>query len=223
MKKLGMVIAVGALGFIAACGGGDKGKMKKMKEAMCACKDAACVDKVNKDYADFMKSMEDKYKGDKKPDEDMMKIGEEMAKCMSDAMAGGGAASGSDTGSGSASGSGSAAASGSGSAAASGSGSASGSDTGSGSAAASGGTASADTGVPECDDYLKAFDKYMSCDKIPAQAKDASKQGIEQMKQGWAMLKDPNVPAEAKKAAADACKQAVDALKQSASAMGCSL
>ena len=43
------------------------------------------------------------------------------------------------------------------------------------------------------------------------------------MKQGWAMLKDPNVPAEAKKAAADACKQAVDALKQSASAMGCSL
>ncbi|HTJ42159.1 MAG TPA: hypothetical protein VL463_08685 [Kofleriaceae bacterium] len=211
-----MAIAVGALGLMAACGGGDKGKMKKMKEAMCACKDAACVDKVQKDYADFMKSMEEKYKGDKKPDEDMMKIGEEMAKCMSDAMAGG-AGGASDTGAGSAS------ASGAGSASASGSAAASGSDTASGSAAASGGTASADTGVPECDDYLKAFDKYMSCDKIPQQAKDASKSGIEQMKQGWAMLKDPNVPAEAKKAAGDACKQAVDALKQSASAMGCAL
>jgi hypothetical protein len=202
MKKIGMAIAIGALGLMAACGGGDKGKMKKMKDAMCACKDAACVDKVQKDYADFMKSMEEKYKGDKKPDEDMMKIGEDMAKCMSDAMAGGAGAGGGEA---------------SGSAAASGSGSASGSDTGGGAAA------SADTGVPECDDYLKSFDKYMSCDKIPQQAKDASKQGIEQMKQGWAMLKDPNVPPEAKKAAGDACKQAVDALKQSASAMGCSL
>ena len=201
--KFGMIaVALGMVG-LTACGGGDKGKMKKMKEAMCACKDAACVDKVQKDYADFMKSMEDKYKGDKKPDEDMMKIGEEMAKCMTDAMTGGGGgAMGSDTGSAAASGS----------------------DTGS--AAASGSaapTASADTGVPECDEYLKNFDKYMACDKIPQQAKDASKQGIEQMKQGWAMLKDPNVPAEAKKAAGDACKQAVDALKQSATAMGCTL
>src|SRR6476659_5379892 len=122
--KFAMItVALGMVG-LAACGGGDKGKMKKMKDAMCACKDAACVDKVQKDYADFMKSMEEKYKGDKKPDEDMMKIGEEMAKCMSDAMAGG-AGGASDTGGGSAS------ASGGGSASASGGGSASGSDTGS--------------------------------------------------------------------------------------------
>jgi hypothetical protein len=83
--------------------------------------------------------------------------------------------------------------------------------------------ASGDTGIAECDAYLKSFDKYLTCDKVPAQAKDASKTGIDQMKASWASLKDPSVPAEAKKSAADACKQADDALKQSATALGCTL
>jgi hypothetical protein len=100
---------------------------------------------------------------------------------------------------------------------------------GGGSSASNGGSgidsASSDgpTGVPACDEYLNAFDRYMSCDKIPQQAKDASRQGIAEMKRGWAMLRDPNVPAEARKAASDACREAVDALRQSAAAMGCPL
>ena len=48
-------------------------------------------------------------------------------------------------------------------------------------------------------------------------------QGIQQMYQGWQMLKDPNVPKEAKQAAADGCKEATKALKESAKAMGCKL
>lgn len=67
-------------------GGGDEAKLAKMKDAMCACKDAACVDAVQKDYADFMKALADKYKDENQPDEAMMKLGEDMAKCMSKAM-----------------------------------------------------------------------------------------------------------------------------------------
>jgi hypothetical protein len=80
-----------------------------------------------------------------------------------------------------------------------------------------------DSGIAECDAYTQTFEKYVACDKVPAQAKDASKQSLEAMKQGWAQFKDPNVPAEAKKAAADACKQGEDALKQSAQALGCTI
>jgi hypothetical protein len=77
------------------------------------------------------------------------------------------------------------------------------------------------TGVPECDEYIAAVEKLMTCDKIPQAARDAQKQGLDAMKQGWSTLADPNTPPEAKKAAADGCKTAVDAVKQSASAAGC--
>jgi hypothetical protein len=83
--------------------------------------------------------------------------------------------------------------------------------------------AAGESGIPSCDAYLKTFEKYMACDKVPQQAKDASKQGIDAMKQSWAQFKDPNVPAEAKKAAGDACTQGEDAIKQSAQALGCTL
>jgi hypothetical protein len=84
-------------------------------------------------------------------------------------------------------------------------------------------TTVASTTVAECDQYLALFERYMTCDKIPDQAKQASRQGIQQMEQAWAMLRDPSIAADAKQAAADACAQAVQALQQSASAMGCSL
>jgi hypothetical protein len=169
--------------------GDDQATMDKMKDALCACKDSDCVEKVTKDFASWTKKMEEKYKNDRKPTEQMMRTGEEMSKCVEAAMT----------------------------------------DSSNNSQPPASTPASCakggpiDTGVPECDDYLNAFDEYMSCDKIPQQAKDASCQGIEQMKQGWATLKDPSVPAEAKKAAADACQQATEALVQSAQAMGCPL
>jgi hypothetical protein len=74
-------------------------------------------------------------------------------------------------------------------------------------------------GVAECDEYLKAVEKYAACDKLPAQAKEATLKAADTMKQGWTA----NMPEEAKKAAADGCKQATDALKQSASAMQCTI
>lgn len=86
-----------------------------------------------------------------------------------------------------------------------------------------GGTAPAagggSTGMPECDEYLKAVEKLASCDKYPAATKDQMMKGVEAMKQGWTA----NMPDDAKKAAADGCKSATDALKQGASALGCSI
>ena len=64
----------------------DLAEVTRMKDAMCACRDSTCVDKVQAEYEAWMKSMEAKYRGDVKPDTQLMVIGEQMAKCMSDAM-----------------------------------------------------------------------------------------------------------------------------------------
>lgn len=79
------------------------------------------------------------------------------------------------------------------------------------------------TGVPACDAFLELQDRYFACDKVPQQAREAMEHAMDQQKQAWSMLKDPNVPAEALKAAADGCRQGGDALRQSAHAMGCPL
>jgi len=83
--------------------------------------------------------------------------------------------------------------------------------------------AKVETGVPECNAFMRTFGEYMACDKLPQAAKDGSMQGAVQMLEGWKSLRDPNVPAEARKAAADACHQASDAVLQSAKALGCAL
>ncbi len=65
----------------------------------------------------------------------------------------------------------------------------------------------------ECNDYKAAIDKLASCDKLPAQAKDALKNAYDQASAGWA-----NLPAEAKANLATACKAGADAVMQSAKA-----
>ena len=79
------------------------------------------------------------------------------------------------------------------------------------------------TGVPECDSYLKAVEKYLNCNKIPQAARDAQAQSAQQMKNGmsaWASM-----PADQRKMAQDAakssCSQGLSAIKQSATAIGC--
>ena len=88
-----------------------------------------------------------------------------------------------------------------------------------GEAPAAGGAAS--TGMAECDEYVAAMEKYLACDKIPQETRDAAKQGVDAMKGSWANASA--LPDDAKKQMADACKTAVDALKQGATALGCTL
>lgn len=77
------------------------------------------------------------------------------------------------------------------------------------------------SGLADCDAYVALMDKYLSCDKVPQATRDASKQGLDAMKSGWANA--AGMPDDAKKAANDACKQAGDGLKQAATAIGCTL
>ncbi|MBT8495907.1 MAG: hypothetical protein KJO07_22880 [Deltaproteobacteria bacterium] len=79
----------------------------------------------------------------------------------------------------------------------------------------------ASTGIEECDAYVAAVTKYVECDKVPDQARDATKKGLEQMQAGWANM--DKMPDDAKKQAGEGCKMAVDALKKGAEALGCEI
>jgi hypothetical protein len=78
------------------------------------------------------------------------------------------------------------------------------------------------TGVAECDSYLAALDKYMTCSKIPQSARDAQAASSKQMRAAWNWS---NLPEASRKAAQDAaksgCSQAHSALQQSGKALGC--
>lgn len=79
------------------------------------------------------------------------------------------------------------------------------------------------TGVPECDAYLAALDKLMSCAKVPQAARDAQAQSAKQMRSSWAswsaMPEDARKMAQA--AAKTSCSSALSTVKQVASANGC--
>ena len=64
--------------------GGNEGKMKKFKDAMCGCKDEACADGVEKDYKEFEKTLEQKYKGMKPEDLENDKDAVKLMKLASD-------------------------------------------------------------------------------------------------------------------------------------------
>ena len=79
------------------------------------------------------------------------------------------------------------------------------------------------TGVPECDAYLAAVDKYMGCEKVPQVARDAQKQARDQMRSGWASWS--SLPEDSRKmaqaSAATSCTTALSSLKVAATASGC--
>jgi hypothetical protein len=78
------------------------------------------------------------------------------------------------------------------------------------------------TGVPECDDYLKAFDALTKCDKA-GPALEGLKQGLEASKAAWGSWKDMDEASRkaAQQAAGPGCKAGADAIKQTAASMGC--
>ncbi len=86
--RSGAVLAF-VLGVAGAGCGGKAGEaiadMKKIKDKMCACKDAACVAKVSEDMA----KLNEKHKDTKATESQMkeaMKIAGEIAKCSEKAM-----------------------------------------------------------------------------------------------------------------------------------------
>ncbi len=86
MKKI--LFAVASMALVAGCGGGGAdemlGKMRGFKDKVCACKDKACVENVEKEMMEWAMKNMDKMK-DIKPtkaqDEQADKIQDEMEKC----------------------------------------------------------------------------------------------------------------------------------------------
>jgi hypothetical protein len=79
------------------------------------------------------------------------------------------------------------------------------------------------SGATECDQLLASYADFLVCDKVPTQAKAASTEGVEAMRASWAVLRDPNLPADARRQVADSCAAGRDALRQSLQALGCEL
>lgn len=75
------------------------------------------------------------------------------------------------------------------------------------------------TGVPACDEYIAIIEWYSQCDAIPQASRDAMRQGIDAMQQGWADA--ATLPDSARQSIGDSCRAAVDALRQAGDAMGC--
>ncbi len=86
MKKI--LIAVAMLGLAGGCGGSAAddllGKMKGIKNKTCACKDMACVEKVEKEGMEWMMKNADKFKNvkpSKSQDAEADKLDDEMDAC----------------------------------------------------------------------------------------------------------------------------------------------
>lgn len=69
----------------AAPDAADLLKLRKMKNAFCACADRVCVDKTQADYAPFSTALASKYTGERAPSEEMIAIEKETEKCAANA------------------------------------------------------------------------------------------------------------------------------------------
>ena len=76
-----------------------------------------------------------------------------------------------------------------------------------------------ETGLAECDAYLRSMVALARCDKFPVNSRDAVIEAGRSMRDAFGQLAtaDPT----ARQAAADACRQAGDALRQAGTSMGC--
>lgn len=88
MKKILIAVASMALMTGSGCGGGGAdeilGKMRSFKDKVCACKDKACIEGVEKEMMEWAMKNMDKMKNmkpTKAQDEAADKIEDEMDKC----------------------------------------------------------------------------------------------------------------------------------------------
>ena len=74
-------------------------------------------------------------------------------------------------------------------------------------------------GVAECDDFLKAIDRAVQCDKLDDTQRDGIRSAAADQKKTWAAM--PHKTAADKQALVDSCKKSMIALKDAASSVGC--
>lgn len=163
-------------------------KMEELKTKMCACKDAACAQAVSDDMASWSQEQAKNQKSPPKLSDNDQKraaaLGEQMGKCMQEAMA---ATATPPAGSGAAGSAGSAAPA---------------------DDAGSAGAGSGADGLPaECVDYRATVEKLKTCDKIPEKARDALVKAFDDAAARWATL-----PEGAKAGLSTSCKAGSEAV-----------
>lgn len=72
---------------------------------------------------------------------------------------------------------------------------------------------------PACQALINEYDKLARCDKLPQASRDAMKEGLKAMKDGWGDMS--KMDKDTWRATDDACKQGLDGVKQAESAVGC--
>lgn len=74
-------------------------------------------------------------------------------------------------------------------------------------------------GLPECDAYAKAAEKFINCSKAAKESRQAVANAVEQMKKNWGNA--AALSEDSRKAAAQTCATLEDSMKKAAAAMGC--
>jgi hypothetical protein len=161
-------------------------KVRELKDQMCACRDHACVERLERETMEWvMKNMDRMSKLDPTPAQDaaLDRIEDDMERCREKVAPAEPIITRTPPSAGS-------------------------------------------TGSPECDDYLKTFDRVVDrCAHKLGPALDAMKQSRDAQAAAfaeWATLDDASFEATIE-AAASGCKAANDAVRQSAKSMGCKL
>jgi hypothetical protein len=76
-----------------------------------------------------------------------------------------------------------------------------------------------DIGIAECDDYLRAIDRAMRCDKLDDASRDAARSAAADQKQAWVAMAKKT--ARQRKTIAQSCKGAMKTLRDAAAGAGC--
>jgi hypothetical protein len=74
-------------------------------------------------------------------------------------------------------------------------------------------------GLPECEAYAKAAERFIKCSKVPKQSRDAVQTAVDTMRKNWG---DPATMSEdMRKSAAETCVTLEKSMKDAAKAIGC--
>lgn len=74
-------------------------------------------------------------------------------------------------------------------------------------------------GLPECEAYAKAAERFIKCNKVPKQSRDAVQTAVDTMRKNWG---DPSTMSEdMRKSAAETCTTLEKSMKDAAKAIGC--
>jgi hypothetical protein len=77
------------------------------------------------------------------------------------------------------------------------------------------------SGIPPCDQYMAALERYLSCGKVTAESREALTANLATLRAAFA--RSPDAPVEKKQDAAATCARADAALRSSAAELGCPL